>query len=97
MRRLRSWVHLTDEDGTPVSFGPDDVVPDWAADQITNPKAWAVNDEAAAEAADSSDGPPPKNGRGSGTAAWATYAESVGLTVPEDAGRDEIIELVEHQ
>jgi len=41
-RRLRTWVHVSRGDhGETVAFGPDDIVPEWAAAQITNPKAWA--------------------------------------------------------
>lgn len=42
-RRLTGWVHgLVDPDtGTARSFGPDDDVPGWAAEQITNPAAWS--------------------------------------------------------
>ena len=40
-RRLRTWVHVPRGDhGERVAFGPDDVIPDWAAAQITNPRAW---------------------------------------------------------
>jgi len=40
-RRLRTWVHVARGDhGERVAFGPDDIVPDWAAAQITNPRAW---------------------------------------------------------
>ena len=37
---LAAWVHMPDSDGTTVSFGPGSTPPDWAARQITNPKAW---------------------------------------------------------
>lgn len=40
---------------------------------------------------------PPRSGAGSGRDAWAAYATSKGITVPADAGRDQIIELVEAQ
>lgn len=39
--RLRTHVHVRDEDGVNHVFGPSDVVPVWAADAIRNPKAWA--------------------------------------------------------
>lgn len=38
---------------------------------------------------------PPRAGRGSGVDAWATYARSIGITVPDDATRDDIIALVD--
>lgn len=37
---LAAWVHMPDSDGTTVSFGPGSTPPEWAARQITNPKAW---------------------------------------------------------
>ncbi len=40
MARLRTYVHLTDDLGRAVVFGPDDVVPEWAQALITNSKAW---------------------------------------------------------
>jgi hypothetical protein len=40
---------------------------------------------------------PPRSGAGSGREAWAAYAASKGINVPKDAGRDQIIELVEAQ
>ena len=40
MRHLRTHVHVQDEHGVSVAFGPHDDVPSWAADKITNPKAW---------------------------------------------------------
>lgn len=49
IRRLRNWVHVEDETGQNHIFGPDDVVPDWAAAKITNPKAWAQPAEGQAE------------------------------------------------
>ncbi len=39
--------------------------------------------------------PPPRIGRGSSTAAWRVYAEAAGLVVPAEAGRDDIIALVD--
>lgn len=42
-----------------------------------------------------SDGPPPKSGRGSGVGAWSDYAAEQGVTVDDDATRDDIIEALE--
>ena len=40
-RRLASYVHLSHPvTGTREVFGPEDEVPDWAQELITNPKAW---------------------------------------------------------
>lgn len=38
---------------------------------------------------------PPRAGRGSGTDAWKAYAKGLGLDVPDDAQRDDIVELVD--
>ncbi|MFE7624246.1 hypothetical protein [Streptomyces sp. NPDC057509] len=40
MAKLRTYVHVKDEQGQDHAFGPDDVVPEWAQVLITNPKAW---------------------------------------------------------
>ena len=40
---------------------------------------------------------PPLGGPGSGRAEWAAYAEGLGIEVPEDAGRDDIVDLVRAQ
>jgi hypothetical protein len=45
MARLASIVHVTDEKGQSIAFGPDDEVPAWAASKITNPKAWETPPE----------------------------------------------------
>lgn len=38
---------------------------------------------------------PPRAGRGSGVDVWKAHAESLGLTVPDGASRDAIVELVD--
>src|SRR5436190_9498416 len=44
-RRLARTVIVRGEGGTAVAFGPkDDDIPGWAAEQITNPDAWGVED-----------------------------------------------------
>lgn len=50
MRTLTAFVHLVDDQGRLRSFGPADVVPEWAAEQITNPKAWTDRAAEAEEA-----------------------------------------------
>lgn len=40
-------------------------------------------------------GQPPRSGKGSGLEAWRAYAEAVGVTVPADSSRTQIIEFVE--
>lgn len=46
-------------------------------------------------AAEAAGDEPPRSGKGSGLEAWVTYAESIGLQVPEDATRDDVITLVD--
>lgn len=38
---------------------------------------------------------PPRSGKGSGLPAWKAYAESLGLEVPGDAQRDDVMTLVD--
>ena len=38
-RKLTAYVHVIGEDGVPQVLAPGDSLPDWAADQVTNPKA----------------------------------------------------------
>lgn len=40
---------------------------------------------------------PPESGAGSSRAAWADYATTVGVDVPDGASRDDIIELVDNR
>jgi hypothetical protein len=44
---------------------------------------------------ESSDGPPPKAGKGSGEDKWRAYAEEQGVDVSDAEGRDEIIAALE--
>lgn len=58
---------------------------------ISNPRAW----DGEAESEKSGAEEPPRSGRGSGEDAWRTYATGLGIDVPEDAGRDDIVALVD--
>ena len=49
---------------------------------------WTIEGASAEPAAE-----PPKTGKGSGVDAWAAYAETVGVSIPDDATREHIIEL----
>jgi hypothetical protein len=51
--------------------------------------------EPQADGAPAASGEPPRVGAGSGTEAWSDYAASLKLTVPEDAKRADIIQLVD--
>jgi hypothetical protein len=98
-RRLRSHVHVHDDHGASHVFAPGDDVPEWAAERITNPKAWAddepVTPTAEPEADDVDVSEPPRSGPGSGEAAWAEYAAARGLEVPDGASRKDIIAAVD--
>lgn len=108
MGQLSTYVHVHDDNGKPHIFGPADVVPDWAREKITNPKAWADSPAGDASPADPSDVPasgqepgppasdlPPRSGRGSGKEAWAAYAAAHDVEVPAGASREEIIEVLQ--
>lgn len=109
--RLAACVYAMNENDEVVWFTPDHDVPAWAAKQITNPRSWEVapkgvklDDEAGAPAyrADPTepakgDEEPPLGGPGSGVAAWKAHAEGLGIEVPDDAGRDDIVALVRDQ
>jgi hypothetical protein len=41
MSKLNTFVHVHDKDGIAHAFGPDDTVPEWAENAITNPGVWA--------------------------------------------------------
>jgi hypothetical protein len=94
MGRLASYVHVADERGVMHVFGPDDEVPAWAAERITNPSAWA-EDPADGGEAPNADAPPPRHGKGSGREAWSAFAAGHGVQVENDASRDDIIAALE--
>jgi len=41
MSKLNTYVHVHDKDGVSHAFGPDDTVPEWAENAITNDSVWA--------------------------------------------------------
>lgn len=49
MARLSAHVHVRDQFGAVHVFGPDDVVPEWAVDAISNPDAWESEPESEPE------------------------------------------------
>ncbi|GAA2774063.1 hypothetical protein [Saccharopolyspora taberi] len=89
MAKLAAYVHLVDDDGNPHRFGPGDTPPAWAADRIKNSKAWEQSPTGSKSEAMEE---PPRSGPGSNKAAWVAYAESRGVTITDDMGREEIIE-----
>lgn len=103
-RRAAAYVHVAGR-----WFAPGDVVPAEYADQIRNPAVWG-EDEVPLEPGKprgwAKGGPakdrdpevapvPPRSGAGSGKDAWAAYAEANDVLVPDGAGRDDIVALLE--
>lgn len=79
----------------PVDPDPDgDPSGDPAGDPADPDEEDEEDDDDPVDVIDFSDAPP-REGRGSGVQAWRTYAEGKGLTVPADADRDAIVELVD--
>lgn len=108
MRTLNTYVHVVavDEAGNNRSqvFGPDDQVPDWAIEAITNPDVWV--DEAPppapagepAPAAEPSPETDPDRPPGNGSRErWAAYAASKGVEVTGTMSRDDIRAAVDRQ
>lgn len=90
--KLKVHVHV---DGT--AYGPGDHVPDHVAARITNPDVWD-GDPPSHTTAQQVAGllpMPPKAGPGSGVDAWRSYAQQEKVTVPDGAGRDEIVAAIE--
>lgn len=82
------------------AYGNTEDVPEHVARLIPNPKAWEGGvlptfGTSEPESGRGHDGEPPRSGGGSGKDAWRTHAESLGLTVPDGVGRDDIVALVD--
>jgi hypothetical protein len=100
VRTLNMHVHV---DG--VWYRPGATPPPEVAKRITNPDVWAGDAEPeqatpapgkdTGEATGGNLPEPPRAGKGSGTDAWLAYAKDQRIEVPEDAGRDDIIALVD--
>lgn len=104
MPRLRTTVHVVDNEGRTRAFGPGEELPDWAAEQITNPDVWEgelpahldeegnVQERVATRVEPQAEmAEPPRAGKGSGRDAWAAYASHRGVDVADDASRDDIV------
>lgn len=79
------------------SWAPGEVPPAEVAARITNPAAWDLPGEPEGDpdpTPDPQPQEPPESGPGSGKDAWRAHADMLGLDVPEDATRDEIVALV---
>ena len=86
-------LHLHDRDGNLVSVMPGDEIPSWA--EVTNPYVLGKEESESAASDGTSDGPPPRAGKGSGEPAWRKYAEDNGVDVSGLEGRDDIIAAVD--
>jgi hypothetical protein len=81
--------------GDGVRYDPGMDVPDAVASKWTNPDiVWDGDAPVSADEPDSG-GEPPRSGKGSSTEAWQKYAASLGVEVPEDASRDDIVAAVD--
>lgn len=97
-RRLAATVHVHEgEDGVAGTFvfEAGTVPPPWAVALITNPDAWGETPPDVSPGDGGADGVPPRHGAGSSRAAWAAYADTVGVDVDEDMSRDDIIAAVD--
>lgn len=82
-------------------FAPGDVMPDELAAKVKNQAVWAATEAPLNEGGELPSGvvpvhngpgaEPPRSGKGSGRDAWAAYAEARGVSVPDEASRDDII------
>jgi hypothetical protein len=93
MSRLVSFVHVRDQEGGYAVFGPDDEdIPGWALEQMGD---HCFEGGERPDTASSSDGPPPKAGKGSSVDAWSAFASAKGVDIEPDAKRDDIIAALE--
>ena len=86
------------------SYGPGDDLPAEVVAAFTGQDVWEVppdpqGGEAPGAAGQGSQQPdmPPTSGKGSGLDSWRDYATRHGITVPDDATRDDIIAAVTGQ
>lgn len=102
MARLNTTIHVYDEGETIVYLPGQEVLPQHRA-QITAPGVWEDEPDTA-DTVSVDESPiviPPKSGRGSKSAAWIEYAakatakRGLRIDIPDDAGRDDIIDALE--
>ena len=70
-------------------------VPEWAKDLVHPDDLDTGGAESASQEKAVAPAEPARAGRGSGLEAWAGYARGLGIEVPEDATRDDVIALVD--
>jgi hypothetical protein len=86
--------------GQPVLLVATGDLPDWAeglvGDHLLDSKpAPAREPEREPEKPADEPAVPPRGGPGSGAPAWRSYAASVGVDVPQEASREDVIEALE--
>lgn len=91
MAVLTGTTVVANRHGMPVLLREGDPLPEWAIGKVG---AHLLREDAPATPTDP-DAAPPKAGAGSGKAAWAAYADRLGVEFDPDDGRDDIIAAVE--
>jgi len=87
------------ESGQPVLLAADGDLPDWAEgmvgdhllEQPANKTAGASGRESSTASSSEAPKAPPRSGPGSGAPEWRSYASKVGVDVPADAERSDVI------
>lgn len=77
------------------SYGPGDDLPAEVVAAFAGQDVWEVPPDTPGGAVQAPQ--PPTSGKGSGLDSWRDYATSLGITVPDDATRDDIIAAVTGQ
>lgn len=88
MARLATYVVINDKDGAPVMFGPDDEIPKWAVDRITNPAAWEKEPD---REPDFPEGVPSESWK---VPQLVAYARAEGIDLGDAKKKDEILDLL---
>lgn len=99
-RRLAGNVALRNPStGVVEVFSAGTIPPAWAAARITNPRAWTADTSTPAAQPPTPPSPqePPRWGAGATNAAWRDYANTLGIDVPPDATRGDIITAVDER
>ncbi len=78
------------------SYGPGDDLPAEVVAAFAGQDVWEVPPDTPGGAVQAPQ-QPPTSGKGSGLDSWRDYATSLGITVPDDASRDDIIAAVTGQ
>jgi len=103
MAATKVFVTVHDDNGAPHTFEPGTEVPDWAARKISNPNVWEgdapvfEDEDPDGDLSEDEVNEPARSGKGSGLAVWAPYAKGLGIEVPDEATRDDVIKLVDEQ